>query len=73
MGNVWGRQGEGKEGGGGEEDTRVTGMCREGEGGGAPVSQEEEEAGWTPTLLNTQQYKNTATLQGEKATQSMYT
>ena len=66
-----GEQGEGKEGGGGEEDTRVTGMCREGEG--APVSQEEEEAGWTPTLLNTQQYKNTATLQGEKATQSMYT
>ena len=40
---------------------------------GAPVSQEEEEAGWTPTLLNTQQYKNTATLQGEKATQSIYT
>ena len=72
MGNVWGRQGEGKEGGG-EEDTRVTGMCREGEGGGAPVSQEEEEAGWTPTLLNTQQYKNTATLHDEKATKCMYT
>ena len=44
-----------------------------GRGRGAPVSQEEEEAGWTPTLLNTQQYKNTATLQGEKATQSIYT
>ena len=32
----------------GREDTRVTGMCREGER--APVSQEEEEAGW---LLDT--------------------
>ena len=35
----------------GREDTRVTGMCREGER--APVSQEEEEAGWTRTLLST--------------------
>ena len=36
----------------GREDTRVTGMCREGER--APVSQEEEEAGWTKALLSRQ-------------------
>ena len=58
------------------EEKRILGLleCAEREReGGAPVSQEEEEAGWTPTLLNTQQYKNTATLHDEKATKCMYT
>ena len=32
---------------------RILGLLECAEGEGAPVSQEEEEAGWTPTLPNT--------------------
>ena len=61
---------EGKEGEGGLEG-RILGLLECAEGEGAPVSQEEEEAGWTPTLPNTrtlhilQQGKDWKLIQGE--------
>ena len=53
------------------EEKRILGLLECAEGEGAPVSQEEEEAGWTPTLPNTrtlhilQQGKDWKLIQGE--------
>ena len=64
----YGERGKGGEGG---LEGRILGLLECAEGEGAPVSQEEEEAGWTPTLPNTrtlnilQQGKDWKLIQGE--------